>query len=118
MYCLENDSPNYLELWSAFDASRDDIGDDNRWQYAFGTKMRSRCTGVLFRVRAKVKADSHHTGEVIVDPEEGEWTTKSQLAASDENYPTFYPYRSQKRHPSDPPALLQGLSQNYLLPPY
>lgn len=93
MYCLENNSPNYLELWSAFDASKDDIGDDNQWQYAFGTKMRSRCTGVLFRVRAKVKADSHHTGEVIVDPEEGKWTTKSQLSASDEDYPTFYCYR-------------------------
>jgi hypothetical protein len=45
-------------------------------------------TGVLFRVRAKIKDDSHNNGDLIQDPDKGVWT---KSAASD-GYRTFYGY--------------------------
>lgn len=61
------------------------------WEQTLEDGMRNRITGVLFRVRAKIKDDSHTTGDLIQDPDDGLWA-KTMTRASDDDYRTFYGY--------------------------
>ena len=56
--------------------------------------MRNRVTGVLFRVRAKVKDDSHNTGDLTPDPDKGKWDQAKTRTAGDDDFRTFYCYRT------------------------
>ncbi len=98
-YCLENTSPLYLDFMNNFVKGINEIQDgpcygvDNSPLYQFWEKtlndgMRNRVTGVLFRVRAKIKDDSHADGDLILDPDKGVWTKD----AADDSYRTFYGY--------------------------
>ncbi len=88
MYCLENASPLYLDFMNDFNTAVE--------SYSYGenmlqTGMRNRATGVLFRVRAKVKGDDHNTDGLTPDPDPGEWDTRA-ATATDDDYRTFYCY--------------------------
>ncbi len=91
MYCLENASPLYLDFIGSFTKGVNAVENSSLWMRALQTGMRNRATGVLFRVRAKVKGDSHNTDGLTPDPDTGKWDTR---AAADDDYPTFYCYQN------------------------
>ncbi len=89
MYCLENNSPYYADV----------AGDDAHPDAADSTKMKSRVTGLLFKVEVKTlssfknEADTDIENENLrVDPEEGLWKTKAD-DTSDEAARTLYLYK-------------------------
>ncbi len=88
MYCLENASPLYLDFMSDFNTAVEYYSNGER---LIETGMRNRVTGVLFRVRAKVKGDSHNTDDLIPDPDKGQWKAS---AATNDDYRTFYCYKN------------------------
>ncbi len=92
MYCLENASPLYIDFMGDFTKGENKVEAPSKWQYAMEAGMRNRVTGVLFRVRAKVKEDSHNTGDLIPDPDKGEWDLAKTSSSSDDEYRTFYCY--------------------------
>lgn len=92
MYCLENTSPLYLDFMSHFNKGVDKVEDKDFWQKTMKDGMSNRVTGVLFRVRAKIKDDSHSTGDLIDDPEEGDWSNAKTRSGEDDGYKTFYCY--------------------------
>jgi hypothetical protein len=89
MYCLENTSPLYLDFMSNFQKGVDNIQDKTLWEESLEDGMHNRVTGVLFRVRAKIKDDSHNNGDLIQDPDKGVWTKGS----TEDDYKTFYGYQ-------------------------
>lgn len=91
MYCLENASPLYLDFIGSFTKGVNAVENSSLWVRALQTGMRNRATGVLFRVRAKVKGDSHNSDGLTPDPDTGKWDTR---AAADDDYPTFYCYQN------------------------
>ncbi len=87
LYCLENTSPLYLDFMSNFQKGIDNVQDKTLWKEILQEGMRNRVTGVLFRVRAKIKDDSHSSGDLIQDPDKGVWTKSGA-----DDYRTFYGY--------------------------
>ncbi len=93
IYCLENASPLYLDFVSEFTKGKDEITTSSDWEKLLQTGMRNRVTGVLFRVRAKIKDDSHNTEGLTPDPNKGTWTkAKTRASADNDEYRTFYCY--------------------------
>lgn len=98
MYCLENNSPNYLDFLPDFDSSTDIASNEQRYVPALMTKMRGRTTGVLFRVRAKMQDDTHGNEDLDKDPDPGDWTAARngvQTKRAADEYPTFFCYKNQ-----------------------
>lgn len=93
MYCLENASPLYLDFLSDFNKGVNAVEDQSGWDEYLKEGMKNRVTGVLFRVRAKLKTDSHTTEDLKPDPETGKWDKAKTRAAGDE-YRTFYCYNA------------------------
>ena len=101
MYCLENTSPLYLDFMNNFNKNTQRVDESYTavdgstiygfWGQTLEDGMRNRVTGVLFRVRAKIKDDSHNNGDLIQDPDKGTWT-KANTRASGDDYRTFYGY--------------------------
>lgn len=101
MYCLENTSPLYLDFMNNFNKNTQRVDESYTavdgspiygfWAQTLEDGMRNRVTGVLFRVRAKIKDDSHNNGDLIQDPDKGTWT-KANTRASGDDYRTFYGY--------------------------
>lgn len=94
-YCLENVTPLYLDFIKEENRtglSQHYISQDN---LAIRTCMRNRATAIVFQVRAKLKPDNHSTGDLIKDPDKGEWDKASTTQAeSDDGYRTFYCYKT------------------------
>ncbi len=89
MYCLENASPLYLDFMN--DRAGKSVESYSYGENMLHTGMRNRATGVLFRVRAKVKGDDHNTDGLTPDPDQGKWDTRA-ATATDDDYRTFYCY--------------------------
>lgn len=92
MYCLENTSPLYIDFMNNFDKEKDNVGGYNFWIETMESGMRNRVTGVLFRVRAKIKDDNHTNDDLIQDPDNGEWNKVRTRVQDDDSYKTFYCY--------------------------
>lgn len=104
-YCLENNSPVYIDLLQNYDRANDnfavlpsrnldtanpapEFNGTDMSKLCSATQMRALTTGVLIRVRAKVKSDTHDNEGFKPDPEEGVWDTPSR--APFDGYATFY----------------------------
>lgn len=106
LYCLENNSPMYMDLMQNYDRSIDNFaslpsknlgtsypapdlgGNISLSKLLSSTQMRALTTGVCIRVRAKVKSDSHGNDNFVSAPGEGSWKAPKRITATD--YPTFY----------------------------
>ncbi len=93
IYCLENSSPLYLDFFNDFTKGVTPVEKYDEGQDFLKTGMRNRATGVLFRVRAKIKVDSHTTDGLTPDPDKGTWTKSKTRASSGDEYRTFYCYK-------------------------
>lgn len=93
MYCLENASPLYIDFRTDFNKANGDLQNwYSIWEQLLKDGMKNRITAVLFRVRAKIKNDTHTTEDLKPDPNPGKWDRVNTRAENAEGYRTFYTY--------------------------